>query len=228
MQRSRIVLLLLCYRLIERSCAFAPSHSRSSSTLSRRFTATAENPSVDTNVDVDPYADQERTYYEILGTRPTATRTELKRQYVTLARLTHPDALIGTSDNDAVDRSAEFSEIAQAWKILSDDKERLRYDRSLQAEDFKKNVEVVASELSKTAGPRVKKVFDEFAVPFFRRTTVTTVATVSAAVDQMLTQGKNGGDIGSAFSSAFKAGEAASRVVDGIELLEKSVELDLR
>lgn len=232
----RIILLLCCYTLIERSYSFVQSPSSPRAViLTQRFTATAENPSVDTNAadDEDPSPESsssyehtnnnnQQTYYEILGARPTATRTELKRQYVTLARLTHPDANIGNNNDKIVDRSAEFSQIAQAWKVLSDDKERRRYDRSLQAEDFKRNVEVVAEDLANAAVPRVKKVFDDFAVPFFRRTTVTTVATVSAAVD-MFAEGKGGR---SAFSSAVKAGEAASRVVDGIEYLEKSSELD--
>lgn len=227
MQRSRVVLLLLCCSVIERSCGFAPVHTRRAA-LSRRYTATFENPSVDTNDDFnltpEYVTSNERTYYDVLGTLRTASRTELKRQYVAFARLTHPDALIGTDDG-GIDRSAEFSEIAKAWKVLSHEKERRRYDRSLVAEDFKKNVAVVASGISNTAAPRVKKAFDDFAVPFFRRTTITTAATVSAAVDQ-ITHG-NGG-IGSAFSSAFQAGGAASRALDGLECLEKSVALDLR
>jgi hypothetical protein len=170
-----------------------------------------------------------RSYYEILGANPTATKTDLKKQYVALARLTHPDALIGRNDTSSSAPGADFSEISQAWKVLSNEQDRRKYDRTLQAEDFKQNVEQVATAVSKTAGPSVKKAFTDFAVPFLRRTTVTTVATVSAAVDKLSSKGANGGiDLGSAVASAMRAREAAGRVVDAMEFLEKSDELEKR
>jgi hypothetical protein len=173
---------------------------------------------------------ERRSHYDILGAKPTDTKAELKKQYFALARLTHPDALIGRKDTPAMDKKgADFSEIAQAWKVLSDEKDRRKYDRTLQADIFKQNVEQVATAVSKTAGPRVKKAFTDFAVPFLRRTTVTTVATLSAAVDRLSAKGANGGiDFGSAVASAMKAREAAGRVVDAMEFLEKSQELEKR
>ena len=143
-----------------------------------------------------------------------------------MARVTHPDALIGANKTNGVVTHTDFSDIAQAWKILSNEKERRKYDRSLVAEDFKKNVEKVASNVVGSAAPRVKKAFDDFAMPFLRRTTVTTVATVSAAVDILGNGDKL--DLGSAVASGMKAAQAAGRVVDGIEFLEKSLELEER
>jgi hypothetical protein len=166
-----------------------------------------------------------RTLYEILGASPTASRSELKQNYIRLARATHPDALIGVNVTGS-DDLMNFTQIAQAWKILSDEKERRKYDRSLVAEDFKKNVAKVATNVVESAAPRVKKAFDEYAMPFLRRTTVTTVATVSAAVDVL----GNGEalDLGSAVVTGMKAAKAAGKVIDSIEYLEKSRILEER
>ena len=71
--------------------------------------------------------------YDILQCPPDATRSELKRAYLTLAKETHPDALLQAgmqNDEIATDR---FVEISQAWKVLGDSKLRRRYDRELRA-----------------------------------------------------------------------------------------------
>mmetsp|Transcript_26808 Transcript_26808/g.30640 ORF Transcript_26808/g.30640 Transcript_26808/m.30640 type:complete len:499 (+) Transcript_26808:26-1522(+) len=165
----------------------------------------------------------EENLYEVLGVAPNATKAEMRRKYVNLARSTHPDALIGKKDNGVGDPGAEFSKIARAYEVLSNKKDRKRYDRSLVAKDFTENVEKAATAASETVGPRVKKVLDDFAVPFLKRTTATTVAGVSAAVDT-LSEG-SGLDFGSAVFSAFKAGERVNKLLDGELLRDESVEL---
>jgi DnaJ domain len=219
---ERNLILLLIYPLLEAVSGFAPVlPSRPQQWLSTRYSSAS---SVD-ELDFALVPKGERTFYEILGASPNASKLELKQNYIKLARVTHPDALIGTNSTGG-DTSTEFSEIARAWKVLSNEKDRRRYDRSLVAEDFKKNVEKVASSVVETAAPRVKKAFEDFAMPFLRRTTVTTVATVSAAVDTF----GNGErlNLGSAVASGMKAAQAAGRVVDGIEFLEKCSELEER
>lgn len=167
----------------------------------------------------------EENLYEVLGVASDATKAEMRQKYVTLARSTHPDALIG-KDNDIIeDAAAEFSKVARAYELLSDKKERKRYDRSLVAKDFTKNVEKAATAASETVGPRMREVLDNFAVPFLKRTTATTVAGVSAAVDS-LSEG-SGLDFGSAVSSAFKAGKRVNKLLDGEVLRDKSVELKI-
>jgi hypothetical protein len=76
---------------------------------------------VDANAKKDP-----RSLYEILGASPTDSRSDLKRKYVALAKQTHPDAIRGSS---AIEATHDFSEIAAAYRTLSDPKQRKRYDR---------------------------------------------------------------------------------------------------
>ena len=169
-----------------------------------------------------------RNLYEVLRAPKDATTAELKKHYRTRAKETHPDAQYGRENK--ADTSDEFNAIAEAWQTLSDKKERQRYDRTLRAEEIKETVEEAASKVSQSAAPRMKKVMD-VAIPFLRRTTVTTVSAVSAAADGLTRNGSNGGkkvDIGSAVKSAIRAGRAASRIVDGMELFEKAVALEER
>lgn len=70
------------------------------------------------------------TLYDILQCPPTATRVELKRSYLQLAKETHPDALLQAGEDIAPDK---FVEIAQAWEILGDSQLRRRYDREIRA-----------------------------------------------------------------------------------------------
>ena len=83
----------------------------------------------------------ERTLYDVLGASPKATKAELKLKYVALAKQTHPDAIkisAGTkttknSNSRRSKSSPDFTEVAAAWRVLSNEKERQRYDRQLQA-----------------------------------------------------------------------------------------------
>ena len=77
--------------------------------------------------------DDSRTLYEVLGASPTDTKAVLRQNYLLLAKQTHPDA---TSNGNA----EAFAKIAEAWEILSDDRQRLRYDRSLRAQNFTNTV----------------------------------------------------------------------------------------
>jgi hypothetical protein len=77
---------------------------------------------------------RERTLYEILGTTPTATKEELKRQYISLAKLTHPDAIRSQqSMNGKNELFVEFTDVAAAYHILSNPIERKKYDRTLHS-----------------------------------------------------------------------------------------------
>lgn len=64
-----------------------------------------------------------RDYYEVLGVRRKASEVELKKVYRQLARKYHPDVNPG-------DKSAEekFKEISEAYAVLSDPKQRKKYD----------------------------------------------------------------------------------------------------
>ena len=121
-----------------------------------------------------------RTLYDVLQAHPGMTRTELKKQYVKLARKSHPDAL--RQNQDKVESDLDFTEIAAAWEILSDAKQRKRYDRSLQAEEFSRQVESWAGQALEQAVP-VAQAFGRVAVPFLRKTAAGTVAGVAAAAN---------------------------------------------
>ncbi|GAA1434462.1 DnaJ C-terminal domain-containing protein [Streptomyces thermospinosisporus] len=71
-----------------------------------------------------------RDYYEVLGVPRNADRDEIQRAYRTLARRYHPDV---NKDPGAEER---FKEINEAFSVLSDPKQRARYDRF--GEDFRK------------------------------------------------------------------------------------------
>ena len=74
-----------------------------------------------------------RSLYDMLQCSNSASRAELKRSYLSLAKMSHPDALIqqGMAKNDQTE--TRFAEISHAWKILGDPILRRRYDRELQA-----------------------------------------------------------------------------------------------
>jgi curved DNA-binding protein CbpA len=123
-----------------------------------------------------------------------------------------------------------FAEIAAAWRVLSDPKSRKRYDRSLQAEAFSNQVVDWASEVGKQAGP----VLERFAIPFLRRTTATTLASVQAALTDLnsaessTSSSKKDADLARTFAAAMAAAKRAGQYVDGVELREQAALLDAR
>ena len=178
---------------------------------------------------------KKKTLYEILGAQTTDTRGQLKQRYVSLAKVCHPDAArnqnVPTGTNGEV---LDFTEIAAAWRILSDVKQRKRYDRSLQAEEISDNISAWVGDLAKQAAPVVEG-FGNVANNFLRKTTATTLAGVQAAASQVRTKstGETAVDevdasLTDTFKSAVDAALLAGRKVDGMELLEKSEALEVR
>mmetsp|Transcript_16361 Transcript_16361/g.25427 ORF Transcript_16361/g.25427 Transcript_16361/m.25427 type:complete len:216 (-) Transcript_16361:322-969(-) len=95
-----------------------------------------------------PDKPKEKTLYDILGASPTATKAEIKKLYIALAKQTHPDAQIGRTSSNSSSREdlPEFTEIAKAWAILSDSHKRQKYDRDLAGEAFADEI-IAAGEL---------------------------------------------------------------------------------
>lgn len=65
----------------------------------------------------------ERDYYEILGVERGASAEEIRKAHRKLARKLHPDV------NKAADAAQRFSEIQEAYDVLSDAQKREAYDR---------------------------------------------------------------------------------------------------
>ncbi|KAL7481777.1 hypothetical protein ACHAW6_007452 [Cyclotella cf. meneghiniana] len=82
---------------------------------------------------------QTQTLYDILQCNPNASRSEIKRSYLSLAKETHPDALLQNGIIDDLEAEQRFNEIARAYKILSDPTERRRYDRELKAKGLSRS-----------------------------------------------------------------------------------------
>jgi len=64
-------------------------------------------------------------YYEILGIPRDATQGEIKKKFRELAKKTHPDK---TKD----DSEEEMVELNKAYEVLSDEKNREKYDKYLK------------------------------------------------------------------------------------------------
>lgn len=114
--------------------SFVDSFSYSASRLSPLY---ASSPS--TTDMGDGNTSDERTLYDILQASPTDSQQQLRQNYRNLVRQTHPDAVPQESDKEQA--AIQFAEIAAAWNILSNPKERLRYDRTMKAKEFTNNVE---------------------------------------------------------------------------------------
>lgn len=157
-----------------------------------------------------------RTLYDILRCSPDATREELKARYNALARESHPDAVRGRPNLNDSDRP-DFNEVARAWKLLSDSRERMKYDRSLKAERFTEDVENLAAQ-----------VFDMFAAPLVRRkdeTTATGTNKVREGEDAVVMASSV--DLSRALTSAVRASHA-ERAIDRMEVFKKPQEPEVR
>mmetsp|Transcript_34846 Transcript_34846/g.76013 ORF Transcript_34846/g.76013 Transcript_34846/m.76013 type:complete len:221 (-) Transcript_34846:163-825(-) len=72
-------------------------------------------------------------FYDILGTRPQATETEVRQAYRRAARHWHPDKA-HAADKELAER--RFKEIAAAYAVLSDSKQRKLYDLYLRCRPY--------------------------------------------------------------------------------------------
>ena len=68
-------------------------------------------------------------HYRTLGVAPTATRDEIRRAYLALARRYHPDRSDGDGPAATADRSARMAAVNDAWRVLGDADARADYDR---------------------------------------------------------------------------------------------------
>jgi hypothetical protein len=67
-------------------------------------------------------------YYTVLGVKPNATFSEIKKAYRSRAKKLHPDA---SRDASAANRE-RFTSVVQAYEVLSDPQRRTLFDRTLR------------------------------------------------------------------------------------------------
>jgi curved DNA-binding protein CbpA len=70
-----------------------------------------------------------KNYYEILGVSTNATAKHIKEVYLKLAQQYHPDRF--TNEEEKQQANEVFSQITAAYRTLSDEKLRKKYDASL-------------------------------------------------------------------------------------------------
>jgi DnaJ-class molecular chaperone len=66
----------------------------------------------------------QRDYYDVLGVSRSASADEIKKAYRKLAKKHHPDA-----NPDDASAQKKFSEITEAYEVLSDEDNRKKYDQ---------------------------------------------------------------------------------------------------
>jgi DnaJ-class molecular chaperone len=86
-------------------------------------------------------------YYHVLKVAPQATPVEIRKAYRDLARKFHPDL------NPGADTIERFKEVTRAYEVLSDEKKRSAYDRSLQASHSDSSGTFKASNQQRKSGP---------------------------------------------------------------------------
>ena len=79
-------------------------------------------------------------------------------------------------------------------------------------------------DFTEIAAPQVKNMLDNVAVPFLRRTTATTLASIQSAANDLSrpTEHMETADLGSILKGAIEAAQRAGELVDNLELVEKS------
>ena len=89
----------------------------------------------------------ERTHYETLGLPETASLEEIKKQYRSLARKYHPDV------NSGKQAAQQFSDIAEAYRVLNDSEARRAYDAERALRQRQASARPTGP-LNHSAGPR--------------------------------------------------------------------------
>ena len=77
-------------------------------------------------------------HYEVLGVPRGATRVEIRRAYLSLARTYHPDHQpgdLGPAGGGADEPGSRILAINEAWRVLGDARLRRTYDRELARHD---------------------------------------------------------------------------------------------
>ena len=179
------------------------------------------------------------TLYELLDIRSTATRPEIKKRYLELARQLHPDANISNS-NPSQDNPTNltFVELSRAYEVLSCPRERKRYDRDLRAKEITRDIEDAAEGLFKSVFRSTSKAFA--AVQDTGKQVKASNRSNNNGSNEEASSSKqsrsnsaqpeatqtNVFDFASAAMQALRKGLDAGKIVDNLELIEKAEQLE--
>ncbi|KAM9807504.1 dnaJ homolog subfamily C member 24 [Neosynchiropus ocellatus] len=83
--------------------------------------------------------------YAVLGGSPSDSAQELRQRYQKLALQHHPDRLRGATPSETERGVSRFQQLEAAWRILSDESSRRRYDQQRRARELKQEWPVDAS-----------------------------------------------------------------------------------
>lgn len=61
-----------------------------------------------------------KDYYKILGVQRTATKSEIRKAYLNLAKVLHPDSATGDEE--------KFKQLGEAYEVLSNENTRNQYN----------------------------------------------------------------------------------------------------
>ncbi|PIU01166.1 MAG: hypothetical protein COT74_01285 [Bdellovibrionales bacterium CG10_big_fil_rev_8_21_14_0_10_45_34] len=74
-----------------------------------------------------------KTHYQTLGLSSTAKASEVKKAYLELAKVFHPDKVAATASKEVKDLMQKlFSKMTAAYEVLKDEEHRKRYDKELE------------------------------------------------------------------------------------------------
>jgi curved DNA-binding protein CbpA len=68
-------------------------------------------------------------YYEILGTKSSDSKSVIRKAYLSLCLVFHPDKLADQPESDKIRGTSAFQQFSLAYETLSDDTKRSQYDR---------------------------------------------------------------------------------------------------
>ncbi|KAM7396093.1 hypothetical protein PAMP_019162 [Pampus punctatissimus] len=81
----------------------------------------------------------EKDLYAVLGASPSDSVQQLRHRYQQLALQYHPDRLGGVCPSEAESGVKKFLEVDAAWRILSDQNSRRKYDQQRRAQEMKQD-----------------------------------------------------------------------------------------
>ena len=164
----------------------------------------------------------ESCLYDILDLNPSASREVIKKRYIDLAKILHPDSNISDEAKQtstfqlSPGYAYSFSDVASAYKILSNPKEKKKYDRELRAKAITKDIEMAA-----------ENFFTSMVQPMFRNARATTIKAQKEIQRNKRRVDEKGFDF-SSVTSALQSGIDAEEIVDNLELVQKAQQLEQR